>query len=82
VWRLRAENCAIRELVWVTITTERARPGHTLQCLPPSVSVPADYRPRKVKETFSVNVPDNAEVGCAPVPRPVRDLNDLAPALH
>jgi hypothetical protein len=73
-------NCSVRELVWVTITTERARPGHTLQCLPPSVSVPAGYRPRQVKETFSVDVPDNAEVGCGPVPGPFRDLKDLAPS--
>jgi hypothetical protein len=76
------QNCSIWELVWVTIATERARPGHTLQCLPPSVSVPAGYHPRKVKETFYVNVPDNAEVGCGPVPRPFRALKDLAPAPH
>jgi hypothetical protein len=75
------QNCSIRQLVWVTITTDRVRPGHTLQCLPPGVSVPAGYRPSKVKQTFSVEVPDNGAVGCGPVPKPIRTLKDLAPAL-
>lgn len=75
------QNCSIRQLVWVTITTDHPRPGHTLQCLPPGVSVPAGYHPSKVKQTFSVEVPDNAAVGCGPVPKPIRTLKDLAPAL-
>jgi hypothetical protein len=34
-----------------------------------------------VKQTFTLNVPDNSEVGCGPVPAPYRKLIDLAPAL-
>jgi hypothetical protein len=73
------QNCSIRELVWVTITIDRARPGHTLQCLPGSVSVPAGYHYTRVKQTFYIDVPDNGEVGCGPVPKPLRELKDLAP---
>ena len=73
------QNCSINELVWVTITIDRARPGHTLRCLP--WSYPAGYHPRKVKETFTVDVPNNDVYGCGPVPRPFRELKDLAPAL-
>jgi len=73
------QNCSIRQLVWVTITIDRARPGHTLQCLPGSVSVPAGYHYTRVKQTFYIDVPDNGEVGCGPVPKPFRELKDLAP---
>jgi hypothetical protein len=76
------QNCSIDDLVWVTITTERAAPGHTLPCLPPSASYPAGYRPSKVKQTFSVSVPDNGELGCGPVPGPIARLRDLAPLAH
>jgi hypothetical protein len=47
------QNCSIGELVWVTITTDRARPGHTLQCLPPSASVPPGYRPSAALSEWS-----------------------------
>lgn len=74
------QNCSIAQLVWVTITTERGIGAHRLQCPPPGVSEPAGYRSHKVRETFSVDVPDNGEFGCTPLPRPIRALKDLAPA--
>jgi len=74
------QNCWITQPVWVTITTVRGIGGHRLQCPPPGVSVPAGYRSHKVRQTFSVNVPDDAETGCGPVPRRIRALKDLAPA--
>lgn len=76
------QNCSIDELVWVEITTERAAPGRTLACLPPSASYPAGYRPKQVKRLFSVNVPDNSEIGCGPVPAPIARLTDLAPPVR
>jgi hypothetical protein len=74
------QNCWITELVWVTITTKRGIGGHRLRCLPPGVSVPAGYRSHKVRQTYSVDVPDNEVIGCGPVPRRIRALKDLAPA--
>jgi hypothetical protein len=44
------------------------------------VSVPARYYPKKVRRTFSVDVPDNDEIACGPLPRPIAGLRDLAPA--
>jgi hypothetical protein len=73
------QNCSIDELVWVTITAVRAAPGRTVGCLPGSVSVPPGYRPKRVREYYSVSVPDNYGVGCGPVPAAYRRLRDLAP---
>jgi hypothetical protein len=75
------QDCALDQLVWVDIISTSAAAGHRLTCPPPSVSVPAGYRYKKVKQIFTVNVPDNSEVGCGPVPAPFRKLIDLAPAL-
>jgi hypothetical protein len=74
------QNCWTTQLVWVTITIVHGIGGHRLRCPPPGISVPPGYRSHKVRQTFSVNVPDNAEAGCGPVPRRIRALKDLAPA--
>ena len=52
----RQEHCP-PGAVWVTITTDRADPGHHLQCLPPSVIGPTRLPPRTVSAIFSVEVP-------------------------
>jgi len=72
-------NCSVDQLVWVTITVVRAAPGKTVACLPGDISVPAGYKPRGVKEYYSVSVPDNASVGCKPPPAALSGLKDLAP---
>jgi hypothetical protein len=76
------QNCTISQLVWVTITTERGIGRHRLSCLPPSGPAPAGYRPHKVRETFVVDVRDDEETGCGPLPRRIAALKDLAPAAH
>ena len=76
------QNCMISQLIWVTITTERGIGRHRLTCPPPSVSVPAGYRPDEVRQTFVVDVADNEEIGCGPLPRRIAALKDLAPAAH
>jgi hypothetical protein len=76
------QNCMISQLVWVTITTERGIGRHRLKCPPPGVSVPAGYRPDEVRQTFVVDVADNEEIGCGPLPRRIAALKDLAPAAH
>jgi hypothetical protein len=73
------QSCSIDELVWVMIVIVRADPGRTVSCLPGDVSVPPGYKPKQVKEYYSISVPDNYGIGCRPVPRPIRDLTDLAP---
>ena len=75
------QNCTVSELVWVTITTERGVGRHRLSCLPPSVSVPAGYRPHKVREIFVVDVPDDGAIGCGRLPHRIAALKDLAPAV-
>jgi hypothetical protein len=76
------QDCALDQLVWVDIMSTSAAAGHRLTCPPPSVSVPPGFRYKKVQQIFTVNVPDNSEVGCGPVPAPFRKLIDLAPALR
>lgn len=73
------QDCSIDQLVWVTITTIRAAPGRTLACLPGSVSVPAGYQPKQVRQYYTVAVPGNVGVGCGRVPESIRTLTDLAP---
>ena len=73
------QNCSIDQLVWVTITTVRADPGRTVACLPGSVSVPPGYKPKQVKQYYSVEVPDSLGIGCGKVPDSLRALKDLAP---
>ncbi|HEX9032111.1 MAG TPA: hypothetical protein VF834_09725 [Streptosporangiaceae bacterium] len=73
-------NCSLDQLVWVVITTVRAAPGHTVQCLPPTASYPSGYHPKKVRQYYSVSVPDNYGIGCGPLPGRWRKLKDLAPA--
>ncbi len=73
------QNCSINELVWVILIVVRALPGHTVSCLPGSVSTPPGYKPKQVKQYYSISVPDNYGIGCGPVPRRIRDLKDLAP---
>jgi len=74
------QDCALNELIWPTIAVTRTVPRHTLTCPPASVSVPSTYRPKQVREMFSVSVPDNSEVGCGKLPAWVARLKDLAPA--
>lgn len=73
------QNCSIDQLVWVTITIVRANPGKTVACLPGSVSVPSGYKPKQVKQYYSVAVPDAVGIGCGKVPDSLRALKDLAP---
>ncbi|HYK32696.1 MAG TPA: hypothetical protein VEV63_12070 [Streptosporangiaceae bacterium] len=73
------QNCSLDQLVWVTITTVRANPGKTVACLPGSVSVPAGYRPKQVKQYYSVEIPDSIGIGCGKVPDSLKALKDLAP---
>lgn len=73
------QNCSIDQLVWVTIATVRAAPGKTVACLPGSVSVPPGYKPKQVKQYYSVSVPDNFGIGCGKEPTSLSALKDLAP---
>ena len=73
------QDCSLPELVWVTVETVRAFPGKTVACLPGSVSVPAGYRAKRVKQYFMIGVPNNVGVGCGSVPGPVMGLQNLAP---
>lgn len=73
------QNCAIDQLVWVTITTVRAAPGKTIGCIPPGFSVPPGYKPKRGTEYYTVDVPDNSGGNCGPVPAALRELKDLAP---
>jgi len=73
------QDCSIDELVWVTITTVRADPGKTVACLPGGVSVPSGYHAKRVREYYSVSVPDNVAIGCRPLPAQWTHLQDLAP---
>jgi hypothetical protein len=41
-------------------------------------TVPAGGRSRNNERDVHVDVPDNDEVGCGPVPNPIRELKDLA----
>jgi hypothetical protein len=75
------QSCSISELVWVVITTVRADPGTTVDCLPGSASYPAGYRPTRVTEYFAVSVPGNAGIYCHKLPAPITRLKDLAPPL-
>ncbi len=76
------QNCSLRELVWPTILTVRARPGTTLACLPPAASYPPGYKPKQVKRYFTVSVPDNGEIDCGAMPRWFISLTDLAPPVN
>jgi hypothetical protein len=75
------QNCSIDQLVWVTITTVRAAPGKTIACLPGDISVPPGYKPNRVKQYYSVDVPGNVGIGCSQEPSALRRLKDLAPPL-
>jgi len=71
------QNCSLLELIWVSIATSSAGPGHRLRCAPPSY--PVGYHPRPAKQIFTVSVPNNDEFGCGQVPVLIQDLKDLAP---
>jgi hypothetical protein len=73
------ENCSPDDLVWLTILVYIAAPGHTLACLPPSASYPPGYRPKQVKEYYTVSVIGNGEIGCGKLPSALANLKDLAP---
>ena len=73
------QNCSIDQLVWVTITVVRAVAGKTISCLPGDVSVPPGYKPKQVKQYYSVEIPGGVGIGCGPVPAALRALKDLAP---
>ena len=74
------QNCSIGELVWVTIATVRAAPGKTVACLPGSVSVPPGYKPKHVRQYYTVSVPDSDGIYCGSLPGSLLRLTDLAPA--
>jgi hypothetical protein len=74
-----SENCSHDDLVWLTIVVYTAAPGHTLACLPPSASYPPGYRPKQVKEYYTVSVVGNGEIGCGKLPSALANLKDLAP---
>jgi hypothetical protein len=71
------QNCSLDELVWPTFLVYRAAPGHTLAC--ESSYGPPGISPKQVKEDFTLDVPDNDELGCGPVPPSLANLKDLAP---
>jgi hypothetical protein len=71
------QNCSLDELVWPLFLVYKAAPGHTIACAP--WSYPPGYRPRQVKEYFTLSVTGNSEMGCGPVPAALANLKDLAP---
>jgi hypothetical protein len=73
------QSCSISELIWVVITTVRADPGTTVECVP--ASYPPVYRPSRVKQYFDVSVLGNVGTYCRNLPGPIVRLKDLAPPL-
>lgn len=73
------QNCLVKELVWVAITTVRAPPGTTIPCLPSSTSVPHGYQLSQVRLYYGVAVPGNLGIFCRKLPGPIKALTDLAP---
>jgi hypothetical protein len=80
------QNCSLDELEWPSILIFKAAPGHTLTCLPQSADPSPAYRPKQVKEYYTVSVIGeavsdigNSEIGCGPLPPALANLKDLAP---
>jgi hypothetical protein len=74
------QNCDLDELVWPSIETVHALPGHWITYAPFSYPPGAGF-PRKVRQVFGISVPGNSEGGPGPLPSWVAKLKDLAPPL-
>jgi hypothetical protein len=72
-------NCHLEELLWLPLDVVSAAPGKTLACLPPSASYPPGYRPKQVKQYYTMGFGGNDEIDCSGPPRWFSVLKDLAP---
>jgi hypothetical protein len=70
-------SCTLDELVWPLIEIVHAPAGHTIPYAPRST--PAGYRPKQVKEYFTISAATGGESGPGPLPAAVANLMDLAP---
>jgi len=76
-------DCSINQLVWPTITIERAASGKSLPCPPPGFEGPSPRgrsTTKRVTVEFGISNAGNSEGGCGPPPKWVYSMKDLAPA--
>jgi hypothetical protein len=72
-------NCHLGELLWLPLEVVSAAPGKALACLPPSASYPPGYKPKQVKQYYTMGFGGNGEIDCSGPPRWFGVLKDLAP---